>query len=356
MNTFFLQTIDKTILDFNMLKPMDSVLVAVSGGPDSIALVLSLLSLKKKDISIGIAHLNHLLRGEESTRDETFVKNFALKLDLPFHCKQKDVAAYAKKHKLSVEEAGRDVRYNFFNYLSDRHKYTKIATGHTKDDNAELVLINLLRGTGPKGLSGIPPIRDNKFIRPLIKISKKQIFKFLSKKKQDYMIDSSNKNRMYLRNRIRNELMPHLQSEYNPEIINGLDRLSHILRQEEIYLCFETDKQFKTCLIKEDASSVVFSKTLLGQLHPALLNRVLREAIRKIKLNLKRISLLHMNDIIDFCFSMSSGTSLDLPGQIRVYKNKDMIILKKETKPLREIGKEEKKLRRLSKEKQEKER
>jgi len=352
----FIETTTKTIDDFGMLKENDTVLAAVSGGPDSVALVLSLLALKKKyDIKISLAHLNHMLRGEEALRDEIFVKGLAKRLALPFHEGRKDIKAYAKKHGLSIEEAGREARYRFFDLLAENHGYTKIATGHNKDDNAELVLMNLLRGTGPKGLSGIPPIRDTQYIRPLIRVSKKQILDFLKHRNQAYVFDSSNKDMKYLRNNIRYKLMPHLQSEYNPDIIDALDRLSNILKQEEDFWDAETKIQFNNCLIKTKDASIVFSKTLLSDLHPALLNRVLRKAIKKIKKDLKRISFTHINDIIEFCFNKPSGISLDLPGQIRVYKKNNAIIIKKEDKPLREIGEKEKQFRRMAKKKQGKE-
>ena len=353
MEKYFIENIVKTIFDYNMIDQKDKILAAVSGGPDSVALVLSLLALKERyTIKIGIIHLNHRLRGKESLRDEAFVKNLADTLALPFHKRQKDVKAYAEKHRLSIEEAGREVRYDFFQQIAESHGYTKIALGHTKDDNAELVLMNLLRGAGPKGLSGIPPIRDGRYIRPLIRVSKAKILAFLKLKKQAYVFDSSNKDMKYLRNNIRYKLIPHLQSEYNPEIIDALDRLSNILKQEEDFWDAETKLQFNHCLIKANNSSIVFSKTLLSNLHPALLNRVLRRAIKQIKKDLKRISLAHITDIIEFCFNKPSGVSLDLPGQIRIYKKNDTIIIKKEDKPLREIGKKERQSRQIANKRQ----
>ncbi|MCK5837915.1 MAG: tRNA lysidine(34) synthetase TilS, partial [Desulfobacula sp.] len=193
LEKIFINTIAQTILEFHLLEPGDRVLVAVSGGPDSVALVLSLLAVKKRyALTIGIAHMNHLLRGEESQRDNTFVKTLTDKLGLPFHGETIDVKTYAETHRLSLEEAGRDIRYRFFEQVADRHGYTKIATGHNKDDNAELVLMNLLRGTGPKGLSGIPTLRDGKYIRPLIRVSKNQILDFLKTENQSWVFDSSN--------------------------------------------------------------------------------------------------------------------------------------------------------------------
>ncbi len=345
----FFSTVEATLNKFNMLEQKDSVLIAVSGGPDSVALVLSLMKFKKKyGLTIAIAHINHMLRGEESLRDEAFVRKLADQLGLPFHLDQIDVKTYAKTHGLSIEEAGREVRYDFFKRLSKSHGYQKIATGHHKNDNAEQVLMNLLRGSGPKGLSGIPPVRDHRYVRPLILVSKQQITAFLKNQNQDCMFDSTNKDTSYLRNRIRYELLPHLKSEYNPEITDAINRLSHILHREEEYLNFETNKLFKECLLKIDSACVTFSKSLLAKLHPAMQNRVLRKGIRTIKNDLKRISYTHISDIINFCFNKPSGISLDLPGRIRVYKKKDTVIIKKENMPLRSIGEKHKTTRRVN--------
>ncbi len=341
--TLFLQMVTNTISDFKMVEKKDKILVAVSGGADSISLVLSLLALKDRyQIKLGIAHLNHMLRKEESIRDEVFVKQFADRLGLPYFSRQVNVKAHAKKHGLSVEQAGREVRYAYFQQLACDHGYTKIATGHNKDDNAELVLMNLLRGSGPKGLCGIPPVRNNIYIRPLLRIYKREILDFLDSINQEYMFDSSNDDMTYLRNKIRCKLLPHLVSEFNPEIIDALDRLSNILKTEEEYFEIETQKAYMLCLQKTDDLSVALFKTKLSDLHPAILNRVIREAIRAVKNNLNRITLAHINDIIQFSFNALSGTSLDLPGQIRVYKENKIIIFRKEKQPLRDMGKKAK--------------
>jgi tRNA(Ile)-lysidine synthase len=333
----------KTVCEFHMLEPGDSVLAAVSGGPDSMALILALIFLKDQyDLNIGIAHLNHMLRGEDALKDEHFVTDFAKKSGLLFFCERQDVRAYAERRRLSVEEAGRQVRYEFFSRLSDHHGYKKIATGHNKNDNAELVLMNLLRGTGPKGLSGIPPVRDGIYIRPLIRATKQEILDFLKAEQQPFRMDASNADTTYVRNAVRHRLIPVLESDYNPEIIDALDRLSRVLRQEEDYLETETQRHYASCLIEAGESGILFSKKKLAGLHPAMVNRVIRKGIGMMKKDLRRISLGHMSDILDFCFHRTSGSSLDLPGQIRIYKKRDIITIKKEDKPLREIGKNKK--------------
>src|SRR3989339_867742 len=335
----FHRSVASTVREFKMLESKDSILVAVSGGPDSVALLLSLLHLKQAyDLSIGIAHLNHRLRGEDSLKDEEFVRDLAEQFRLPFFCEQQDVAAYAGRHRLSVEEAGREVRYDFFSRTANHHGYDKIALGHNKNDNAELVLMNLLRGSGPKGLSGIPPVRDHRYIRPLIRMTKQEILDFLKAEGQAFRMDGSNTDTAYIRNAVRLRLIPVLESDFNPDIVDALDGFSHILRQEEDYLDTEAEKYFQACLIEKQTAFLSFSKQRLSRLHPAMVNRVIRKGIGMMKTDLRRISLGHMNDILDFCFHRVSGNSLDLPGRIRIYKKKDVIRIQKEEQPLRDIG------------------
>lgn len=336
----FIRIIRATLGEFTMLASKDAVLAAVSGGPDSVALILALMAFKDDyALRLGIVHMNHQLRKDAALQDEAFVRKLAAKLDLPFYSKQMDVKTYAQTNRLSIETAGRKLRYQFFEKTAQDEGYKKIATGHHKDDNAEQVLMNLLRGSGPKGLSGIPPVRGNTFIRPLIRVSKLQIRQFLEACEQPFVTDESNTDLQYLRNKIRHQLIPHLQEEYNPEIVDALDRLSHILRQEEILWKKQTTQQLDQCLVKKTSQQLILSKPRMEKMDQAILQRVFRMAIKQIKSDLNRISHTHINDCIQFCFNPSTGSSLDLPGQIRVYKTQDTIEIIKEDAPLREIGK-----------------
>ena len=347
MKALFVHKVYETIAQFDMVQKEDAILAAVSGGPDSVAMVRVLLPFaNSRNLTLGIAHLNHDLRGGESQRDEAFVKALAQKLGLPFFCKTMDIQGLAKKEHLSIEEAGRNARYAFFVQIADTHGYTKIATGHTLDDNAEQVLMNLLRGSGPKGLCGIPPIRGNRFIRPLIQLSKAQILTFLKDKNQAFMTDSSNTDESYLRNKIRHNLIPQLEQQFNPEIKASLDRLSHILRQEEDFLTDQAIKVLKRCMAKQTKTFVALSIPELAPTHPALVNRVLRLAIGLVKQDLKAITLTHIQDIINLMDRSESGKSLDLPGQIRVYRTWENLCIQKEALPLRELGTAQKQVRR----------
>ncbi len=347
LEALFVREVFETISQFGMIQKKDAVLAGVSGGPDSVALVRVLLYLaKSKALTLGIAHLNHDLRGAESQRDETFVKNLAKELGLPFFSKTMDIIDLAKKEHLSVEEAGRNARYTFFTKTADTQGFSKIATGHNRDDNAEQVLMNLLRGSGPRGLTGIPPVRENRFIRPLIRMPKARILNFLEEKGQAFVLDSSNSDESYLRNKIRHDLIPRLEQDFNPEIKSGLDRLSHILRQEEDFLIGQATLVFNRCVIEENKGRVTLSIPELTQNHPALVNRVLRQAIERVKQDLRRITLTHVQDILTFMARSESGKSIDLPGQIRVYKAQNTLCIQKEALPLRELGKTQKRVRR----------
>ena len=196
-----------------MVQNGDAVLVAVSGGADSVALVYILLELAPQySFRMAIAHLNHCLREKESDRDEAFVASLAKKLELPFYIGREDVLRYQKRHRLSLEDAARQVRYRFYDSIAAKYGYGKIALGHHADDNAELVLMNLLRGSGPLGLSGIPPVRDNRIVRPLINLRRSEIMDYAAVKKLDYVTDSSNWNLKFHRNKIRARLIPQLKS------------------------------------------------------------------------------------------------------------------------------------------------
>ena len=225
------QSVEKTLLEFNMLQSRDKVLVAVSGGPDSVALLHVLLALQTKfDIQIGIGHLNHGLRPSAATRDAAFVSSLGSKMGLPAHVAAADIQGLHQRHKGSLETLGRKARYNFFSRLARKFGYNKIALGHHADDNAELILMNLFRGSGPLGLSGIPPVRNNRYIRPLIEQPRKSIMKYLQDIQVSYVLDATNNDPRFLRNRIRHELMPELAHRYNPNLVDTLNRTAAIFR------------------------------------------------------------------------------------------------------------------------------
>ncbi|MBI9089583.1 MAG: tRNA lysidine(34) synthetase TilS [Desulfobacterium sp.] len=344
----FIHTVCETLAAHRMLLPGQSVLLGVSGGPDSVALLLAFLAIKNEyRLNLGIAHINHTLRGEESLGDEGFVRNLAEAHALPFHLERVDVAALARKNRQSVEEAARDVRYAFFERICRENAYTKTALGHNLNDNAELILMNLLRGSGPKGLSGIPPTRDNWIIRPLMEQSREEIIAFLNAENQAYVTDSTNLETVFLRNRVRHLLIPLLEKEYNPGITQTLNRLSRILRDEEAWMETETGTVFERTKVEASDTQVLLCLDAFNALPTALKRRVARKALERVKSDLKRITLTHIDAIAQLAAATTPGESLDLPDRIRIIKQNNALCFKKESRPLREIGRAIKSKKRL---------
>jgi tRNA(Ile)-lysidine synthase len=235
-NEIFIKRFKKTIAHYDLLQKGDKVLVAVSGGPDSVALLYALLDIRDEfNLDLCVAHLNHKLRGRESDEDQKFVKNLAHRLNLKFFSKSIDVKKEAKKKKSSLEEGARLVRYRYLENLADKIKADKIAIGHQADDQAETFLMRLLRGAGGTGLSGIPPKRG-RIIRPLIEIKREEIEKFLKEKRQSYRIDSSNLLPNYFRNKIRLSLLPQIKKSFSPKIVDILNRASNIISLQQQYI------------------------------------------------------------------------------------------------------------------------
>lgn len=224
------------IKDNELIKAGDNVLVAFSGGADSVFLLYFLLKYKKKyKINIGALHINHMIRGEAAVSDELFCKKLCKNWKVKLHTVKKNVPAFAKKSKVSIEEAAREIRYKELVRIKNKFGYSKIATGHNCSDNAETLILNLIKGTGIHGLSGIP-IRRDSIIRPILPIRKDEIIDYLNRNKIEFIVDQSNFSDNYERNIIRNKLFPIIKQKLNPQIEKSLFNLSLILKKHSLAL------------------------------------------------------------------------------------------------------------------------
>lgn len=333
------QRIYKTIHTHRMFQPGDRVLVGVSGGPDSVALLYGLKAVSPKlGLTLAIGHLNHDLRGHASNRDASFVAALANRLHLAFFSEKRDVRAYRHLHRLSLETAARQVRYAFFNNVIKIHNYNKIALGHHMDDNAELILMNLLRGSGPTGLSGIPPVRDRLIVRPMIDVTRMQIMDYLAQENHDYVIDASNTDQKHLRNRIRIELLPHLTAEYNPRLVHSLNHMARICRSENRWMEQMIKPVFENVVVDCNHQTVVFSIPKVTRLNPAVQRRLIRKAIRHITGDLRKISFEHIEAIREALRTDGRvPKSIDLPHRIRVSRMDQSLVLRRERHSLRHV-------------------
>jgi tRNA(Ile)-lysidine synthase len=287
-----LRTYRATILKYRMVVPGDRVLVACSGGPDSVALVALLLKLRDEmPLEIRLAHFNHRLR-EGAGEDERFVRSLAGRWVLPLVVGSRRVKTYAAKKKLNIEEAGRELRYGFLRRAAAESGATKIATGHTMTDQAETVLMRLMRGSGLSGLAGIAPVLAAEpcpVVRPLVGIARPDLQGWLAAEGIPFREDPSNLDRRFLRNRIRTELLPELERRYEPRVVAHLARLAEIVREEDELLGAFVRELADEFILRKGEDTFLDLRAL-PLLLPGLARRVAREYLRQVKGDLRDVS------------------------------------------------------------------
>ncbi len=328
----------QTLKKFDMLSFNDRILIGISGGPDSVTLLNVLLSFKKRyNLSFFIAHLDHMLRGKESDEDVNFVKNLAQELDLPCEVKSYNLIKIARKEHLTLEEAARKYRYKFYLETAKKFKTSKIALGHNADDQVETILMRFLRGSGLEGLMGIPPVRG-KIIRPLIECSREEIEEYCKENKIEYRVDSSNKEVVYFRNKIRLELLPLLSKGYNKNIKDTMLRLRSIISEVSVYLNQETELLFKEIVGQENPEMVIIDLKKFSSLPLALKRRIIRKSIEVVKGNLYSISFRHNNEILKLTEYQLGEKEISLPDNLMAKKiySKIMIYKKRISKDQKE--------------------
>ena len=254
---------------------------------------------KKINFEIVVAHVNHQIR-EEAKQDEEFVKNFCEKIGIEFYLKSIDVKKIANTNKVGLEEAGRKVRYEFFQEVLKNTKSNKIAIAHNKNDKAETILMNILRGSGIQGLRGIE-LKNEQYIRPLLNCSREEIEEYCKQNKLNPRIDKTNFENDYTRNKVRNVVIPYIRKEFNPNIIETLNRLSELMKQEDDYLKKETQEIYKNILVKESENEIILKLKEFNNQEKALKSRIIMYSINKIFRTTKNIEKIHIEDIIKLC-------------------------------------------------------
>ena len=308
-----LKKVFETICKHNMISRGEKILVAVSGGADSVCMLHALNALKTSfGFSIYCAHLNHGLRGEAADSDERFVVELCGKLDIPVFTKTVDVRAFAKEKKISLEEAVRVLRYKFFDELSKKNKIDKIATAHNKNDNAETVLMRIFRGTGIDGLCGISYKREDGVIRPLLDIEKCEIEEYCKENNLSFCTDETNNENEYTRNKIRNELLPYIIENFNPDVVDSLSRLTETAKEDGEFLNNYAKRLYER--LRSPLSSkkpVMLHIESLGLVSRSIAARVLRiaalDAAKDVKLEKK-----HIDDVFDL-MTKETGSRISLP-------------------------------------------
>lgn len=324
---------------YNLIESGDKIVLGVSGGPDSISMLNILYELKEKlNFSIIVSHINHGLR-ENASRDENFVRQFCENKNIEFHVLHTDINKEAKKEKKGLEETGRKIRYEFFNEVLLETSANKIAIAHNKNDKAETIIMNLLRGCGVNGLKGIEAKNDI-YIRPLIEIDRSKIEKYCQENNLNPVIDETNYENDYTRNKIRNIIIPYIKKEFNPNIVENLNRLSDIAKEETEYIKLNTIQIYKKIAIEENIlEKKVYSeekmptiildlKEFNNQLEIIKKNIILY-SIERLFGTVKGIEKVHIEDIIKLC-SNNIGNKYLTPNKFIkiVIKNKKIYIIR----------------------------
>ena len=297
-----LEKIENYIRQYHMIEKGDRIVIGVSGGADSVCLLMALCSLQEKlGFQVLVCHVNHELRGEEAAQDEAYVEMLCHKMQVPFFAFHENVELIAKKRKESLEEAGRYVRRQAFEQLCKEQGGTKIATAHHSNDNAETVIMNLLRGSAISGLKGIEPKREEKYIRPLIDCERSQIEKYCEENNLNPRIDESNFENEYTRNKIRNICIPYIKKEFNPKIINTIKRLSETVSEEENYMQEQTIKAYNNLIISESKEEIELNLKEFIKQEKVIKRRLVLYTITKLQVNCLGIQKVNIEDIVDMC-------------------------------------------------------
>ena len=290
------------------------------------ALLLALFQLRSVyNMTLIIAHVNHQLRGEEAEQDALFVEQQAAHLGLPFHQTRVDVKALQQSSGISVQQAARQLRYRFLHALHQALNATRIALGHTADDQAETLLMRLVRGSGPAGFAGIPAVRLP-FVRPLLTVSRPAIYSYLQSEHCSWVEDSSNAHQVYLRNRMRLDLLPKLR-QYNPQIVRRLNELGDMLRADTQVLEQQVDKWALQTLAWQARSRVEICCRLFGLAPVAIQRRLLRRVIEALATSPEAIGFRHIERLRQFMVSGNQERRCSLPGEIGMERRAETILL-----------------------------
>ncbi|MBI2830641.1 MAG: tRNA lysidine(34) synthetase TilS [Chloroflexi bacterium] len=294
------------------------LLVAVSGGPDSVCLLHILADLQKElDITLHVAHLDHQLRGAESEADARYVSGLADRLGIPATLERRDVRNYRAKRRLSLEEAAREVRYTFFAEVAESIGADSVAVGHTTDDQVETILMHLVRGTGTRGLRGLQPRsqwrlegKSITIVRPLLEVTREETAAYCQQRGLTPRVDSSNLSLSLLRNRIRRELVP-LLKKYNPQVSQALLRTASIASDDLAFIEEEVGRLWSETA-REQENAIILNREKFGKLHTAAKRHLLRKAIEKLLGNLKDIETRHIDELVD-ALDKPAGKVITLP-------------------------------------------
>lgn len=297
------------------------------GGPDSICMLDILRKLKENlNIEIYVAHINHMIR-KNAMLDEEYVEQYCKKYNIDFFVKREEVLKKAEQEKIGTEEMGRKVRYNFFKEVQEKINANKIATAHNKNDNAETIIMNILRGSSINGLKGIERRRGN-LIRPLLDIDRQEIEQYCNEENLLPRHDESNDENIYTRNKVRNIVIPYIKKEFNPNIIETLNRLSELASQEDEYIEKEVKNSYNKILEEKTIKQIVLNLNEFNKMELVIKSRIILYTINELLGTTNHIEKIHIQDIIKLCSNNIGNKFLTPNKNIKILvKNKKIFFM-----------------------------
>ena len=296
-----LEQVKKNIYDNNLIQNNDVIILGVSGGPDSVFLLHALVTLKpviqkEKNINytLHIAHINHMIR-EEASIDANLARCLADKYNIPFHLLEFDVLSEARRLKIGTEECGRRIRYEFFEQVKQTVGGTKVAVAHNAGDNAETIILNFIRGAGTRGLSGMD-VEACGIIRPILNVAKETIIEYLDKNNIQYAIDKTNLENDYTRNKVRNDLICKIEQEYNPNIINTLNRMASVNKLDLEIIKEAVEEKYQSLNIKKEDGKIYINTKEFNKNSTAMKYQLVRRILTDLLGNLQGIEMVHIKD------------------------------------------------------------
>ncbi|MBN2135978.1 MAG: tRNA lysidine(34) synthetase TilS [Acidobacteria bacterium] len=322
----FLDRVIKTINRYSLLNQGDGVVVALSGGADSMVLLHSLKALSQRlDLTVSACHLNHGIRGKDAYDDQAFCAQQCENLGIPFYTSNVNVPAIAKNEALNLEEAGRLERRKFYKEAAEHFGAKKVATAHHMNDQAETVIINLIRGSGQKGLGGIYPLYEDWLIRPLLQVKRDDILDYILENNIIFREDASNQDKNIIRNKIRIDLIPYIEKRYNPAFVEVINRTSEIQRDLYDFAQKELDRISPEMIIK-DGDAVRINLQMFRRLHPGLQGFVLRRGFEMLSGNTRGLTLGHISQVLAST-SVEGKGSITLPGDVAFAVDESYLLL-----------------------------
>ena len=302
------------IIENNLLNKGDKVLVALSGGPDSVCLLNILCELKEEfNIKVAAAHVNHMLRGKEALADEEYARELCYKLGVEFFSRQIDIKSISKERNISHELAGREERYKYFQEIVNKIGYNKIAVAHNLNDQAETVLMNMMRGSGIEGLCGIRNKREGGIIRPILCLSRKEIENYCEVNKLNPRIDKSNLESIYSRNKVRLDILPYMRDNFNKDIIETINRMATLLQVDNDFIEKEVNKYYKE-YCKKESGHIVISKEAFT-LEKAIITRIIKKAFIEFTGKHTNFEMKHIYEVISLA-NNSTNKKISIPHKV----------------------------------------